>query len=106
MYKESSVNIVEIWVKFRSSRMYVVTFLIFNVLWIGSFYMGFNHFENKDLTIVNLAICIVAELSAVSVLSYSLKTRDDLKVINQKLDLLLKIDKRPTNVVPLKSAIH
>ena len=95
--KPNSV-LVELWVKFRTSKWFIITFVVFITSWILLNHV--NLIDNSELTHLNLILSIEATLSSVLTLMYlnriqerdHRKDKQDTVRITKILDKLEKMD--------------
>lgn len=72
MKKSLSKGFIDAYVKFRTSGWYVASFAIAIIAWIFWNKVGFTpHFDNSELTYLNLLLSVLAELQSILLLVYA-----------------------------------
>jgi len=96
-------KLITFWVQMRTSFWYLWGFLAFCLAWVICNKTGIVpskwHWDNMDLTYLNLLLSILAEVSAITILVYTLRLTEkndaaDKQLVKDLLELKKAIEKR------------
>ncbi len=96
-------KLINFWVEMRTSFAYLWCFIGFCLMWVilnKSHLLPLQyHWDNMDLTYLNLLLSILAEVSAITILIYTLRLTEkndaaDKQLVKDLLELKKAIEKR------------